>query len=110
MKLFFYYAFCSVKNQLRKLFKTWVAIFFAVCLLFGVLIGLGAAALDELACFANELACVFAFCHEVVGEGYGEGGLVVGGAADGDEQVLGELCTELECDVFGILWLYGQYA
>ena len=49
MKLFFYYAFCSVKNQLRKLFKTWVAIFFAVCLLFGVLIGLGAAALDELA-------------------------------------------------------------
>ena len=49
MKLFFYYAFCSVKNQLRKLFKTWVAVFFAVCLLFGVLIGLGAAALDELA-------------------------------------------------------------
>ena len=49
MKLFFYYAFCSVKNQLRKLFKTWVAVFFAVCLLFGVLIGLGTAALDELA-------------------------------------------------------------
>ncbi len=49
MKLFFYYAFCSIKNQLRKLFKTWVAVFFAICLLFGVLIGLGAAALDELA-------------------------------------------------------------
>lgn len=49
MKLFFYYAFCSVKNQLRKLFKTWVAVFFAVCLLFGVLIGLGTVALDELA-------------------------------------------------------------
>ena len=49
MKLFFYYAFCSVKNQLRKLFKTWVAVFFAICILFGVIIGLGAAALDNLA-------------------------------------------------------------
>lgn len=41
MKLFLYYAFCSVKNQIRKLFKSWVAIFLAVCLLFGVLLGIG---------------------------------------------------------------------
>ena len=54
MKLFFYYAFCSVKNQLRKLFKTWVAIFFAVCLLFGVVIGLGAAFIEDLAGFTDE--------------------------------------------------------
>ncbi len=49
MKLFFYYAFCSVKNQLRKLFKSWVLIFFAVCFAFGILVGVGAAALEELA-------------------------------------------------------------
>ena len=56
MKLFFYYAFCSVKNQLRKLFKTWVAIFFAVCLLFGVVIGLGAAFIEDLADIPDEEA------------------------------------------------------
>ena len=49
MKLFFYYAFCSVKNQIRKLFKTWVAVFLGVCLLFGVVIGIGATALEDLA-------------------------------------------------------------
>ena len=43
MKLFFYYAFCSVKNQ------TWVAILLLVCLVFGVVIGLVAASLEELA-------------------------------------------------------------
>jgi len=49
MKLFFYYAFCSIKNQIRKLFKTWVAIFLVACLAFGVLIGAGAAFLEDLA-------------------------------------------------------------
>ena len=48
MKLFFYYAFCSIKNQIRKLFKTWVDIVLAACLAFGVLIGAGAAFLEEL--------------------------------------------------------------
>ena len=47
MKLFFYYAFCSVKNQLRRLFKTWVAVFLLVCVLFGVMIGFGAAFLED---------------------------------------------------------------
>ena len=47
MKLFFYYAFCSVKNQLRRLFKTWVAVFLLVCVLFGVMIGFGAALLED---------------------------------------------------------------
>ena len=42
MRLFFYYAFHSFKNQLRKLFKTWVFIFIAVCVLLGALIGGGA--------------------------------------------------------------------
>ncbi len=41
MKLFFYYAFCSFKNQIKKLFRSWVAIFLAVCLLLGVVLGLG---------------------------------------------------------------------
>ena len=49
MKLFGYYAFHSVKNQIRKLLKTWVAIFFLVCILLGMLIGFGAAFLDDLA-------------------------------------------------------------
>ena len=41
MRLFLYYAVHSVKNQIKKLFKTWVAVFFAVCLLFGAVIGIG---------------------------------------------------------------------
>ncbi len=49
MKLFLYYALHSVKNQLKKLFKTWVAVFFAVCVLFGVVIGFGAAMLSDSA-------------------------------------------------------------
>ena len=49
MKLFFYYVFCSVKNQLRKLFKTWVAIFMVACLVFGVIVSMGAAFLEDLA-------------------------------------------------------------
>ena len=48
MKLFFYYAFHTVKNQLRKLFKAWVLIFLVVCMLLGGLIGLGASKLEEL--------------------------------------------------------------
>ena len=39
--LFFYYAFCSVKNQIKKLFKSWFIIFLAACILFGVILGFG---------------------------------------------------------------------
>ena len=49
MRLFCYYAVHTVKNQIKKLCKTWVAVFFAVCLVFGMLVGLGAAFLGELA-------------------------------------------------------------
>ena len=48
MRLFFYYAFHTFKNQLRKLFKTWVFVFIAVCLLMGILIGGGAGLLAGL--------------------------------------------------------------
>ncbi len=54
MKLFFYYAFCSIKNQLKKLFKTWVLIFLLACLVVGGLIGFGASVLSELADTPNE--------------------------------------------------------
>lgn len=47
MKLFLYYAFCSVKNQLRKMFRSWVAIFLGVCILLGVVLGLGVGLLAE---------------------------------------------------------------
>lgn len=48
MKLFLYYVFCTVKNQIRKLFKTWVAIFLLVCMLIGGVIGGIAASLDSM--------------------------------------------------------------
>ncbi len=47
MKLFCYYALHSFLGTLRKLFKTWVAVFFAVCILFGVVVGIGAGILGE---------------------------------------------------------------
>lgn len=47
MRLFAYYAIHSFKNQLRKLLKTWVVIFLAVCVLIGVVIGLGADMLEN---------------------------------------------------------------
>ncbi len=47
LKLFFYYAFHSVKNQIKKLFKTWVIVFIAVCFVFGALIGIGGTVLSE---------------------------------------------------------------
>ncbi len=49
MKLFFYYATRTFKNQIKKLFKTWVAVLIGCCFLFGLLVGLGAAFLDTLA-------------------------------------------------------------
>ncbi len=45
--MFFYYAFCSVKNQIKKLFKTWVAIMIVVCFAFGFLFGIGASLLED---------------------------------------------------------------
>ena len=47
MKMFLYYAFCSLKNQIKKLFKTWVAVFFGICLLFGLVIGVSLGFLTE---------------------------------------------------------------
>ena len=49
MRLFLYYALHSVKNQLKKLFKTWVLIFLLACMVIGGLIGAGAAKLSDLA-------------------------------------------------------------
>ncbi len=49
MRLFGYYAFHTVKNQIRKLLKTWVAVFLLVCMVLGMLIGFGAAMLSDLA-------------------------------------------------------------
>ena len=48
MRLFLYYALHSFKNQLKKLFKTWILVFILVCALLGGLIGLGASKLSEL--------------------------------------------------------------
>ena len=48
MKMTLYYLAHSFKNQIRKLFRTWVAIFLLVCFAIGLLFGVGAAALGEL--------------------------------------------------------------
>ena len=49
MKLFFYYAFHTTVNQIRKLMKTWVLIFFLCCGLLGGIIGYGAASIENMA-------------------------------------------------------------
>ncbi len=49
MRLFFYYALHTFKNQLKKLFKTWVAVFIVACMVIGGLIGFGAAKISDLA-------------------------------------------------------------
>ncbi|MBE6604541.1 MAG: hypothetical protein E7639_02405 [Ruminococcaceae bacterium] len=48
MRMTLYYMVHTVKNQIRKLFRTWVAVFLLICLLIGVIFGLGAAALSTL--------------------------------------------------------------
>ena len=47
MRLTLYYILHTVKNQIRKLCRTWVAVFLLVCLAIGVIFGLGAAALSS---------------------------------------------------------------
>lgn len=47
MRFFLYYALHSIKNQIIKLFKSWVVVFILVCALIGGLIGVGAAAISE---------------------------------------------------------------
>ena len=47
MKLFFFYVTRTVKNHLRRLFKTWVAILLVACVAFGLLIGIGATMLEK---------------------------------------------------------------
>ena len=49
MRLFSYYALHSFKNQLKKLFKTWVLIFLLVCFAVGAGIGIFAATLEDAA-------------------------------------------------------------
>ena len=39
MRLFLYYSLHSFKNQVKKLFKTWVLVFFLACFLIGAVIG-----------------------------------------------------------------------
>ncbi len=48
MRLTLFYLTHTVKNQIRKIFRTWVAVFILVCLLIGVIFGIGAAALSTL--------------------------------------------------------------
>ncbi len=49
MRLFCYYALHTFKNQLKKLFKTWVLIFLVACFAFGAIIGMGVATLENFA-------------------------------------------------------------
>ena len=49
MRLFLYYVLCNVKNQIKKLFKTWVLVFIAVCMIFGFVVGMGASLIEDIA-------------------------------------------------------------
>lgn len=49
MTLFCFYAWHSFKNQIKKLFRTWVAVFILACLVLGVIIGLGVGLIASLA-------------------------------------------------------------
>ena len=46
MRLFLYYAGHTLKNQIRKLFRTWVMIFIVVCFAIGLIAGLAASLFD----------------------------------------------------------------
>lgn len=48
MKLILYYMTRTVKNQIKKLCRTWVAVFLLVCFGIGILFGVGAAGLASL--------------------------------------------------------------
>lgn len=47
MRLFCYYALCSVKNQIKKMMRSWVAIVIVVSLVLGFGVGIGAALLSD---------------------------------------------------------------
>ena len=47
MKLYLYYAAHSFVNQIKKLFRSWVAIFILVCFVFGILVGVGAGLISD---------------------------------------------------------------
>ena len=49
MKLFLYYALHTFKNQLKKIFKSWVVIFILACALIGGVIGFVAARIGSMA-------------------------------------------------------------
>ena len=48
MKLFFYYASHSFVNQVKKLFRSWVAIVIVASLVLGLVVGLGAGFLEDV--------------------------------------------------------------
>lgn len=48
MRLTLYYFFHTFKNQLRKIFRTWVAIFLLVCIVGGMAIGIGVGVVGSL--------------------------------------------------------------
>ena len=48
MRMTLYYLAHTVKNQIRKLFRTWVAVFILVCFLFGALVGVGVGVIGSL--------------------------------------------------------------
>lgn len=48
MKLFFYYVWHTLKNSIRKLFRTWVAVFVVGCIALGVVVGIGASLISDI--------------------------------------------------------------
>lgn len=92
MRLFLYYAFCTVKNTIRKLFRTWVAVVLVASLAIGLLLGFG---IGILGSYLEE-----SFPEEEFGD-VGEGGEYPDEYPD-DEIVFEELDAE---DVYDLIEL-----
>ncbi len=68
MRLFFYYAVHTFKNQLKKIFKSWVIIFMLACMLFGGIAGFIGASIGRMAEDRQEEAEETAPAEEILPE------------------------------------------
>ncbi len=70
MRMTLYYMVHACKNQIKKLFRSWVAIFLVICFAVGLLFGLGSVALSEL--FEDDLPADDEIVEEIPDEGVEE--------------------------------------
>ena len=106
MRLFGYYAWHTFINTLRKLFKTWVLVFFIVCFIFGGVlggaIGLIMSAVDNTKTEEEELSEISEYLENETGETSEEAGedeLVL----EGEEERPSPMATEKGRQIFELI-------